>query len=52
VLVLALAFLVVVLSILSERNSSLRSAYYLAIGLMVLVSVLKLGLKHHYARVM
>ncbi|NJE02287.1 DUF2178 domain-containing protein [Thermococcus sp. JdF3] len=52
VLVLALAFLVVVLSILSEKNSSLRSAYYLATGLMVLVSVLKLGLKHHYTRVM
>ncbi|NJE09469.1 DUF2178 domain-containing protein [Thermococcus sp. MAR1] len=51
-LVLALAFAVVALSILSENDPSLRSAYYLAISLMVLTSVLKLYLKHHYARVM
>ncbi|NJE60330.1 DUF2178 domain-containing protein [Thermococcus sp. 21S7] len=52
VLVLALAFAVVVLSVLSEKDSALRSAYYLALGLMVLTSILKLYLKHHYARVM
>lgn len=52
VLMLALAFAVVVLSVLSERDPNLRSAYYLALSLMVLASVLKLYLKHHYARVM
>jgi len=52
VLMLALAFAVVVLSVLSERNPNLRSAYYLALSLMVLASVLKLYLKHHYSRVM
>ncbi|WP_148883455.1 DUF2178 domain-containing protein [Thermococcus aciditolerans] len=52
VLVLALAFAVVVLSVLSENDPNLRSAYYLALGLMVLTSALKLYLKHHYARVM
>ncbi len=51
-LVLALAFAVVALSILSKNDPSLRSAYYLAISLMVLTSTLKLYLKHHYARVM
>lgn len=52
VLMLALAFAVVVLSVLSERDPNLRSAYYLALSLMVLASVLKLYLKHHYSRVM
>ena len=52
VLVLVLAFSVVVLSILTESRPYLRSAYYLAIGLMVLVAVLKLGLRHYYERVM
>ncbi|KUH33466.1 hypothetical protein APY94_05735 [Thermococcus celericrescens] len=52
VLVLALAFAVVVLSVLSEKDPNLRSAYYLALSLMVLTSALKLYLKHHYARVM
>ncbi|CAD5244848.1 DUF2178 domain-containing protein [Thermococcus camini] len=52
VLVLALAFAVVALSILSENDPSPRSAYYLAISLMVLTSTLKLYLKHHYSRVM
>ena len=52
VLTLALAFAVVVLSVLSERDPNLRSAYYLALSLMVLASVLKLYLKHHYSRVM
>ncbi|QDA32040.1 DUF2178 domain-containing protein [Thermococcus indicus] len=52
VVVLALAFAVVVLSVLSEKDPNLRSAYYLALSLMVLTSALKLCLKHHYARVM
>ncbi len=51
VLVLTLAFVVVALSVISEKNPGLRSAYYLALSLMVLVSILKLYLKHHYARV-
>ncbi len=51
-LVLTLAFAVVVLAILSENDPGLRSAYYLAISLMVLTSTLKLYLKHHYSRVM
>ena len=51
VLVLTLAFAVVALSVISEKNPGLRSAYYLALSLMVLVSILKLYLKHHYARV-
>ncbi len=52
VLILVLAFLVIALSILSEKEESLRSAYYLSLALMVLVSLLKLSLKHYYARVM
>ncbi len=52
VLVLVLAFSVVLLSILAESRPYLRSAYYLATGLMVLVAALKLGLRHYYERVM
>ncbi len=52
VLVLALAFAVVALSLLSDDEPNLRSAYYLALGLMILASTLKLYLKHRYARVM
>jgi len=51
-LVLTLAFAVVVLAILSENDPSLRGAYYLAIGWDSFNPVLKLYLKHHYARVM
>ncbi|GAB6134605.1 DUF2178 domain-containing protein [Thermococcus prieurii] len=50
--VLAMAFSVVVLSVLSEREPGLRSAYYLALALMVLTSVLKLCMRHYYSRVM
>ena len=52
VLVLTVAFLVVTLAFLSEKKPYLRSAYYLATGLMVLVAALKLGLRHYYERVM
>ncbi|WP_099212205.1 DUF2178 domain-containing protein [Thermococcus henrietii] len=52
VVVLAMAFSVVVLSVLSKREPGLRSAYYLALALMVLTSVLKLCMRHYYSRVM
>ncbi|ASJ05867.1 DUF2178 domain-containing protein [Thermococcus pacificus] len=52
VLILVIAFLVVGLSIFSERDPGLRSAYYLSLGLMVLISALKVSLKRHYSRVM
>ncbi len=52
VLVLVVAFLVVGLSILSENEPELRSAYYLLTCLMILIAALKLSLKHYYARVM
>lgn len=52
VLVLVLAFSVVGLAILSQSYPGLESAYYLSLALMVLVSLLKLSLKHHYMRVM
>ncbi|WP_297479804.1 DUF2178 domain-containing protein [Thermococcus sp.] len=52
VLVLTVAFLVVTLAFLSEKKPYLRSAYYLATGLMVLVAALKLSLRHYYERVM
>ncbi|HDZ36033.1 MAG TPA: DUF2178 domain-containing protein [Thermococcus sp.] len=52
VLMLALAFAVVVLSVLSEKVPNLMSAYYLALSLLVLSSVIKLYLKKHYSRVM
>ncbi len=52
VLVLILAFSVVSLAILSQNYPSLRSAYYLSLGLMVLIAILKISLKRHYSRVM
>ena len=52
VLVLILAFSVVSLAILSQNCPSLKSAYYLSLGLMVLISALKILLKWHYSRVM
>jgi len=52
VLVLVLAFSVIILSMLSSDRSELRGAYYLALGLMILVSALKLSLKYYYERVM
>ena len=52
VLVLILAFSVVSLAILSQNYPSLRSAYYLSLGLMVLISALKILLKRHYSKVM
>ncbi len=52
VLVLVLAFSVVGLAVLSQSCPELRSAYYLSLALMVLVSVLKVALKHYYLRVM
>ncbi len=52
VLVLILAFSVVSLTILSQNYPSLRSAYYLSLGLMVLIAILKISLKRHYSRVM
>ncbi len=52
VLILTTAFLVVRLSILSESEPGLRSAYYLSLGLMVLIAVLKVSLKRYYSKVM
>ena len=52
VVVLVLAFSVVGLAILSQSYPGLKSAYYLSLALMVLVSLLKVGLKHYYSRVM
>ena len=52
VLVLILAFSVVSLAILSQNYPTLRSAYYLSLGLMVLIAILKISLKRHYSRVM
>ena len=52
VLILTIAFLVVGLSILSEKEQGLRSAYYLSLGLMVLIAALKDSLKRYYSRVM
>ena len=52
VLVLILAFSVVSLAILSQNYPTLRSAYYLSLGLMVLISALKILLKRHYSKVM
>ena len=52
VLVLALAFSVVGLAVLSQSCPELRSAYYLSLALMVLVSVLKVALRHYYSRMM
>lgn len=52
VIILVLAFSVVSLAVLSQSHPGLRSAYYLSLALMVLVSVLKVALRHHYSRVM
>ncbi|RLF83840.1 hypothetical protein DRN48_07185, partial [Thermococci archaeon] len=52
ILVVVLAFIMVGLFILSKREQSLRSAYYLVLGLMLLVSTLKILLKFYYYRVM
>lgn len=52
VIILVLAFSVVSLAVLSQSQPGLRSAYYLSLALMVLVSVLKVALRHHYSRVM
>jgi len=52
VLILALSFSVVGLGILSGNRPSWKSAYYLSSALLALVSILKLGLRWHYSRVM
>lgn len=52
VVVLVLVFSVVGLAILSQSYPGLKSAYYLSLALMVLVSLLKVGLRHYYSRVM
>ncbi len=51
-MVIVLAFVTLTLAVLSDTHPSLRSAYYLSSILMVLVAVLKVGLRHHYSRVM
>ncbi|KPU62255.1 hypothetical protein EP1X_09690 [Thermococcus sp. EP1] len=52
ILVLILAFVLVSLVILSRICKNLEGAYYLALGPMVVVSILKIGFRCYYRGVM
>ena len=52
ILSLTLAFAIVSLAILSQTYSNLQSAYYLSLGLMVMIALLKLVFRRYYERVM
>ena len=52
ILSLTLAFAIVSLAILSQTYSNLQSAYYLSLGLMVMIAFLKLVFRRYYERVM